>query len=171
MSTVLLCHDDKNFASGTSDCLRVYGHKVLEFNEPRDALLYIESGQPYDGLVVHKDYGALVPYEHRRRNEGVTSEKIIEESHKLNLWARTILISGEYPEGSEDALSWKVDGYIPANGFSETWLDVVLNRGVLSQEEMNRRGKSLETPSSAYSSESKFLRERSIHRYSSPEGD
>ncbi|OGC47958.1 hypothetical protein A2713_02415 [candidate division WWE3 bacterium RIFCSPHIGHO2_01_FULL_35_17] len=111
----------------------------------------------YDVYLIHKDYGARVNGANNAFLEGVHRTGLnclglIRRLHEENPYARTIVTSGEYPDGIKSCLNMEADVYIniafinPNPPYSEEYEYVIdsICKGKLTKQEMENRGRDLQ---------------------------
>lgn len=139
MAKVLYCHDDQDLADTRKEILeRIYCHEVVTCTNARASLERVKRGMAtFDVAIVHKDLGLGI--------EPIGSGDVIAEIQKTAPNVRIGVQSGEFRHGYNHVVyELKADFYFPVT--DDKWYIEQINRGLVSPEEMNRRGKEVAMP-------------------------
>lgn len=140
MARVLFCHDQEGFAEARAELWNSEGYDVISCDTARRCLEIIQ--HEFDGIetvIVHKD---LSDYS----GETIGFDEVVQAIHERNDRTRIGVISGEFPVQGH-VKRREVDFFFPTrlDPFNP-WLLKQLALGYVNNDELSRRGRSVEIP-------------------------
>lgn len=144
-NNILVFHDRNDWPKTfVENLVEIHGFKASLVQKPSECLNRVRRGlSNVDVIILHKDLGQHVPEEW---GSGITPDLIARSIHEEAEHVRLIVVSGEYPDGTKHVLEMKADGYCNALDVGENWMIQQLNKGSVTRQEIESRGRRIEMP-------------------------
>ena len=134
---ILFAHDRKLVRRGSVGLLRDFGYQVFACDEVGSCLETLKRINDLDVVVIHKDLRSRLYMKDAGDVLKVVREGISER-------VRTIVTSGEWPDGSRTVVGWEASSYFPIENLFGILEEI--KRGFLAPDEVRLLGRALRMP-------------------------